>query len=174
MKTVLKIVGGLVAVVVILGVSLFFMGGNEINVTESKVINKSPEELYAKVGDYNTWASWSPWAKLDPKMKSTVTSTPGTVGHKNTWSGNDEVGEGMQEIVSLVPNKNITMALEFIKPAPSKSKVTWDFEAVEGGTKVTWHTEGPIEGMGRVFNALMDFDAQISKSFKDGLENLSK
>lgn len=174
MKTLFKILASCIVGLVLIGGVLYFMGSEKVDVTESVTIMKSQEELYKTVGDFNTWSKWSPWAEKDPSMKTEFTGTPLTVGHKNSWTGNDEVGEGMQQIKSLQVNKELVMDLEFFKPAPSKSIVVWNFEPVEGGTKVTWHTEGPISGMGRVFDALMDFNSGISVDFKKGLDNLSK
>ena len=34
-------------------------------------INAAPEKIFANVNDFHAWENWSPWAKLDPAMKTT-------------------------------------------------------------------------------------------------------
>lgn len=37
-------------------------------------INAQPEKIFTLVNDYHSWASWSPWEKLDPAMKKLLTA----------------------------------------------------------------------------------------------------
>ena len=171
---ILGILVGTVATILLTVIASFFIGSKEINVKESLVINKPISEVYAIVGDFKTWKSWSPWMEKDPNIVIEITGKPGRVNHFYSWSGNDEVGEGNQKIMEIKPNKYLNVKLTFTKPIQSESKVEWFFEEVEGGTKATWATQSDNDFMGRVFDVFMDFNGEISKDFKKGLKNISE
>lgn len=37
-------------------------------------MNAQPEKIFTLINDYHSWASWSPWEKLDPAMKKLLTA----------------------------------------------------------------------------------------------------
>ena len=40
------------------------------HVQRSAMIAASPGAIYPKIADFHQWETWSPWEKLDPKMKN--------------------------------------------------------------------------------------------------------
>lgn len=168
-----KIVLGLVAIIVVLGVVVTLQPAS-YHVERSLVVPGSPEVAYAVVNNLHQWSRWSPWEKLDPKMKKTLEGPESGVGSKYTWSGNDDVGEGNMLITAVTPNKKVQMDLNFLKPFESASKTDFTLEAADGGTKVTWGMDGQNDFMGKAFGLVMDFDKQVGGDFEEGLANLSK
>ena len=99
-----KIVFILLAVLV-LGVIAMMTIKKEITVDRSITINAPREKISEQIRYFKQFVKWSPWAKLDPAMKMEFFGEDGTVGAKYTWSGNDEVGTGSQELMEVTDQK---------------------------------------------------------------------
>ncbi|MDC3958356.1 SRPBCC family protein [Polyangium jinanense] len=130
--------------------------------------------VFTKVKDFRTWEAWSPWAKLDPNMKTTFTGNQGEVGAGYAWEGNDEVGAGRMTIAAIKPNERVDIKLEFLKPFESKTENGFAVEAAGKETKITWFMSGENDFVGKAFCLFMDMDAMIGKDFENGLANLKK
>jgi hypothetical protein len=114
---------------------------------------------------------WSPWAELDPNMTENMEGEDGTIGAKHSWSGNDEVGEGNQEI-TLIEDNRIETVVNFIRPFESTAYAFFDLEEVESSVKVTW---GFTSKMSRPFNVIglfMNISAAVGKDYEKGLSKL--
>ena len=144
------------------------------HVERSATISATPEVVYAQVSDFHKWNAWSPWDKLDPKMKTTFEGTQGTVGASYAWVGNDDVGEGKMTLTTVDPNKRIEINLQFIKPFESSAKNGFSFESAGKETKVTWFMDGTNNFMSKAMCLVMDMDKMIGKDFEKGLADLKK
>ncbi|HRI66721.1 MAG TPA: SRPBCC family protein [Polyangium sp.] len=144
------------------------------HVERSTTISATPEVVYGNVADFHKWEAWSPWEKLDPKMKKTYDGTQGSVGASYAWNGNDDVGEGKMTILSVEPNKRIDIDLHFIRPFEDNPKNGFVFDATGKETKVTWKMDGKNGFMGKVMSLFMDMDKMIGKDFEKGLADLKK
>lgn len=145
------------------------------HVERSLAVQAPPEVVHGIVADLNRFASYSPWQKLDPQMKTTV-STPSTgVGASYAWdSAKDEAGAGSMTIAAVEPNTKVVQDLKFLKPFESQAKVTFTTVAEGTGTKVTWAMDGDNNFMGKLMGLFMNMDAMIGKDFEEGLQNLSR
>src|SRR5213592_2046623 len=103
-------------------------------VSRSKTIAAPPLSVYPLVADFHQWEKWSPWAKLDPAMKTTYAGPVAAAGSSYGWSGNDKVGEGKMTIVEARPGELIRLRLEFVKPFASTSSTAFTFAPKAGGT----------------------------------------
>ena len=45
-------------------------------VERSVIIEETPSRAYDVICNLKRWNEWSPWARLDPSMKTTFTGTP--------------------------------------------------------------------------------------------------
>lgn len=61
-------------------------------------ISAPPEKVFAHLNDFHAWDAWSPWAKLDPAMKTTYGGPASGPGATYEWTGNSDVGTGRMEI----------------------------------------------------------------------------
>ncbi len=157
---------GLIAVILLIPVFL----KSSFSIERSVVMANAPSEIFAVVGNYETWNRWSVWAIKDPNQTTKISGTPGQVGHMQEWDGKIN-GKGKQTIVSLVKDKEIVFDLEFIDPNPMKSEAKMTFSPVEGGTKVTWSNSGSLEyPVGRYFGPFLD--GMVGPDFEEGLNNL--
>lgn len=173
-----KVILGALAllVFVVLGVLIAAsMQPEEYRVERSVVIEAPPEEVYQVMADFERYGEWSPWEKLDPNLKKTVTGKPGEVGTRYTWEGNDQVGQGSMTVTGAVPNERVDIKLEFLKPFEATSTTAWVLTPEGEGTRMTWSMEGRNEGlMPKVFALFMDMEQMIGKDFEEGLANLKR
>ncbi len=144
------------------------------HVERSATISATPEVVYGHVSDFNKWGAWSPWSKLDPKMKITYGGTQGSVGATYAWVGNDDVGSGKMTMTGLDPSKRIDIKLEFFKPFESLAKNGFTFESAGKETKVTWFMDGTNDFMGKAFSLFMNMDKMIGADFEKGLADMKK
>lgn len=141
-------------------------------VERSATIGAPPDLVYAQVADFGRWSEWSPWAKLDPGMKTTLTGTAATPGHAYAWTGNDKVGEGRMTITELEPGRQVSIRLEFLKPFASTSATRFSFAPDGSGTRVGWKMSGTNGFVEKAFCIFMDMDKMIGGDFEKGLGQL--
>jgi uncharacterized protein YndB with AHSA1/START domain len=141
-------------------------------VERSVFVAASPERLFGEVADFHRWDAWSPWAKLDPGMKTTFDGSPGAVGSKYAWTGNGKVGEGRMTVVELRPPRQVVIRLEFLKPFEATNQTVFDFADEQGGTRVAWIMTGPMTFVSKAMCLVKDMDAMIGPDFEKGLTAL--
>ncbi len=168
----LKVLLGIIVFIVLAFLILAAFAPSKMVLSESKVINASPDIIYNVVNDLSARGQWDPWSNMDPSMTTTFESdnTSG-VGAKYSWSG-EQVGTGSQEILEVKENEYIKSKLLF-EGFDGENFAEWNFESAEGGTKTTWSFDGAESGYPmKIFNMLMK--GQLSESYKTGLDNLAK
>ncbi|MEZ4941300.1 MAG: SRPBCC family protein [Saprospiraceae bacterium] len=167
LKILLYLLLGLVGLVVLLGL----FARKDYHIERSIEIDAPKALIYEHVRFFKNFESWSPWAKLDPAMKTTITGTDGEPGATYSWKGNDDVGAGQQIITAMTADR-IDMEVRFTEPFESTSPTYLIFEANEAKTKVTWafdmHVAFPWNGLAM----FTDMDAAIGKDYEQGLENM--
>jgi len=164
-----KILIGIVAVVALFLLVGFLMPG-QVHVERSVVIDAPPAKVFPYLCDFEANQKWSPWAERDLDMKTEVAGTPCTVGHSNSWSGNDEVGTGTQTITAIDPDKKVDVDLDFGEQGLAKAFMT---VVPEGdGSKVTWgfDTDMGMNPIARWFGLFMD--GMVGADYQRGLDKL--
>ncbi len=165
----------LVLVLLVAGVLVYAaFRPDTMHVTRSATLAAPPSEVFAVVNDYRRWNEWSPWAKLDTEMKTTLEGPPTGVGAVYKWSGNSQVGEGSISIVESVPAERIGMKLSFVRPFPGDSDVQFTFAPEGDGTKVTWAMQSPQPYFAKLVGLFMDCEKMCGDQFLEGLANLKR
>ena len=92
MKKVLYVIGGLIAIYLI----LCLFGPSTVKVERSIDINAPKELVQKQLSDLKFFHdAWSPWSERDSAMKTTYTGEPGQPGSTYAWeSDKDDVGKG--------------------------------------------------------------------------------
>jgi len=139
-------------------------------VERSATVNAPPAVVYGLVSDFHQWEGWSPWAKLDPKMK-TIYSGAG-VGGSYAWEGDDKVGSGKMTFTDLKANELVGITLEFITPFAATNRTEFHFAPEGAGTKVSWAMSGKNNFMAKAFSLVMSMDQMIGKDFEKGLAGM--
>lgn len=166
MKKIVFILLGVLVVGIVAMVSI----KKEIVVTRSITIQAPSEKISYQVRNFKEFVKWSPWAKLDPEMKKEFFGEDGTVGAKYTWTGNEEVGTGSQELVE-VSKETVKTKLIFTAPWESESDIFFNFSEKDQVTEVTWGYIGEMPFMMTLF---VDMDAMLGEKYEEGLKSLKK
>ena len=173
----MKFLRTLLIIVVVLAVIIGILSAiapTKMSASRSIVINAPKEVVWNNASRFDNITKWSPWAKLDPNMKTSMEGTDGTVGAKASWDGNKDVGAGSQTFTKLEPMNEADQHLEFIRPFKGQADANMTLADTTGGVLVTW---GFISTMPRPFNVMglfMDPSEAIGKDYEKGLNNLKE
>lgn len=111
----------------------------KMNVAESILIQKNSTEIFNLLNDFSNWNSWSPWNILEKEIKSNVTDG----GKYYDWIG-ELSGSGNMKILSEIPDKELKIDLNFIKPFKSNAKITFILEEKGENTQVSWKMDSSL------------------------------
>jgi hypothetical protein len=141
-------------------------------VQRSASIGAPAEVVFCYLNDFHQWPQWSPFEKLDPKLKRTYEGASSGVGAVYSWSGNSKAGQGRMTIKESTPHQRIAIDLRFDKPMKSTSVSAFDIAPAADGVAVTWSMSGDNTLMGKAFSLVVDMDKLLGKDFEQGLANL--
>jgi hypothetical protein len=142
------------------------------HVERSATLNVPALAAFNLVNDFHKRDAWSPWAKLDPNMKTSYEGAPAGNGAVYSWTGNSDVGEGRMTITDSKPGEMIKIKLEFIKPFAATNATVFAFRPQGNQTAVTWTMDGDNNFMGKAFGLFMNMDKMVGKDFEKGLAQM--
>ena len=162
-----------VAVILVVLVIAISMQPATYLVTRSTTIAAPPEKVFPLVNDFHQWDNWSPWAKLDPSMKTTFEGPPAGPGAIYSWTGNDKVGSGKMTITDSHPTNAVSIRLEFIKPFASVTKTDFQMTPAGQGTAVQWTMAGDNNFVSKAMCLFLGgMDKMIGPDFDRGLTQM--
>jgi len=171
MEVAIYVIVIILVVIIILGL----IAPKNLAVNRSIIINKSRSETFQYLKLIKNQDHWSPWKNKDPNMEQSYVGTDGEVGFVSKWKGNKDVGEGEQEILSIIENESINSQLRFFKPWKSESIGHFELGKVdEEHTLVTWGFSGKNKFPFNIFMLFMNMDKTLGKDFEDGLVSLKE
>ena len=144
----------------------------DFRITRTATIAAPPAAVFAQVNDFHKWEAWSPWAKLDPTMKTTYDGPAEGSGTGYAWAGNSEVGEGRMTITESHPNDLVRIKLEFRKPIAATNTTEFTFKPEGNQTAVNWTMTGTNNFMGKAFDLVMNMDKMVGADFEKGLAQM--
>ncbi len=163
-------------VIIVVGVGIFAvvvaMQPGHYRVERSATMNAPPVVVFNQVNDFHKWDAWSPWAKLDPNMKTTHEGAPSGTGAVYSWVGNSDVGEGKMTINDSKPGELVKIKLEFIKPFAASSDTVFTFKPQGNQTAVTWTMDGENNFVGKAMCLFMNMDKMVGGDFEKGLAQM--
>ncbi len=168
LKKVMIALGLFAALIGILAVTVA-MQPAEFSIVRGTTIAAPPATVFGLVNDFHQWEKWSPWAKLDPAMKTTFEGSESGAGAVYTWTGNSDVGEGKMIILESRAPEQVGIQLEFIKPMAATNTSEFSFKPEGDGTTVTWTMAGKNNFVGKAFCLFVDMDAMVGADFEKGL-----
>jgi hypothetical protein len=166
LKTILIVVVILIAIPFIIAIFV----AKDYSIQREVVINEPKKEVFNYVKHIKNQDEYNVWTMADPNMKKTYSGTDGTVGFVYSWNGNDQVGEGEQELISIKEGERVDMELRFKRPFESKGYAFMETENANGGTKVTWGMKGHNPYPMNFMNIFMG--STIGSALEDGLTNM--
>ena len=171
MKTVAKLLVGVVAIVVVL-VIVIAVQPSEFHVARTVSVAAPAPVVFAQVNDFHKWSAWSPWAKMDPAMKQAYEGAPSGTGAVYTWVGNHDVGEGRMTITESRPSDLIRIKLEFFKPFAGVSTAEFTFKPDGQQTLVAWSMTGRATFVTKAVQLFLNVDKMIGDNFESGLARI--
>jgi uncharacterized protein YndB with AHSA1/START domain len=145
---------------------------DSFRVSRSLEISAPPEKIYSILSDFRRSPEWSPYEKLDPDMKRTLSGVATGKGAVYEWDGDSNAGAGRMEIAEAVPGQSITLKLDFKRPFEASNTVEYKLEPNGTATRVSWDMHGPMPFISKVMCVFVDLDKMIGKDFEVGLANL--
>ena len=169
-----KVLIGIAALVAILLV-VVATRPDTYHVERSTKIDAPADAIFAEVSDFQAFPAWSPWAKRDPAMKTTVSTPSAGVGATYAWEGNKQVGRGKMTLTESQTPTHTKERLEFLEPFPSVADTGFNIKPEgAGAATVTWYMDGRANFMGKAMSLVMNMDKMIGKDFEEGLANLKR
>jgi uncharacterized protein YndB with AHSA1/START domain len=112
-------------------------------ITREIVIDRPRQEVFSYIKFLKNQEKYSKWVMMDPNMKKEYRGTDGTVGFVYAWNGNNQAGEGEQEIKSIQEGEKLDLEIRFKRPFEGVTKTSFITEAVPANqTKVIWGMSG--------------------------------
>lgn len=172
-----KLLIALVVLVVVLVAAVAitsFATGTDFTVSREVTINKPRAEIFSYIKFLKNQNDWGPWFKREPTMQQHFRGTDGTVGFVSHWIGTkDDVGEGEQEIKTLVENERMDTEVRFKRPFESTAQGSIALApAGDASTKVKWTISGAMPRPMNLFLLVMDMDKAMGADIDEGLGNL--
>jgi uncharacterized protein YndB with AHSA1/START domain len=167
----LKAFAALVAVVVV------FLGyvstrKGEYRYERSGLIAAPAEKIYPYLSDLKKGALWNPYDQKDPGMKRSYGGSDGQVGSFVEFSGNQEVGSGRLELMSLAPNQKVEIRLTMTSPMKADNRVIYTLTPEGKGTRFSWAMEGDGGFMSKLVTLFIDCEKMVAGDFEKGIANL--
>lgn len=147
---------------------------NDFVVGRSARIKAPAEAIFPLINDFRRWPSWSPYEKLDPEMKRTLSGAEIGKGAAYAWQGNSKAGVGRMEITNSVPSSLVALKLDFEKPFRANNTVDFTLTPSGEDTTVTWAMRGGRPFIAKLMGLFMNFDTLIGRDFEAGLANLKR
>jgi hypothetical protein len=132
-------------------------------------IQAPAQKVFPLINDFHNWPQWSPWEKLDPAMKRSISGAPSGKGAIYEWEGNSKAGKGRMEIVDSNAPASTGIKLDFEKPFRASNRTEFLLAPQNGGTHVTWTMTGPSAFVMRLMGIFTNMDNLIGKDFEAGL-----
>jgi effector-binding domain-containing protein len=167
LKIILSIVGGLLALWMLLGL----FAKKDYLIERSTEIDAPREIVHEQISFFKNLKNWSPWHVYDPNMKTSIEGTDGAPGAKYIWSGNDEVGSGHQLIKAITANR---VDVEVMLNDFSTSPAYFQLEEMGKKTKITWGMNMHVPFPWNAFSMLTDVNSFVGKDYENGLANLKR
>ncbi|MEO5844104.1 MAG: SRPBCC family protein [Caldimonas sp.] len=168
-----KTIGIVVAVLIAAVLAFAATRPDDFSVRRSIAIKAEPAKIYPLIVDFRHWPTWSPWEKLDPAMKRTLSGPPGRAGAIYEWDGSSKVGAGRMEVKDAVPPSKVLIQLDFLRPFEAHNVADFTLaRRADMSTEVTWQMRGPAPFVSKLMGVFVDMDKMIGKDFETGLANL--
>jgi len=143
----LEIVAIIAAIAVVLIVAVLIYAATKpaiFRIQRAASIKAPPEKIFALLNDFHLWPSWSPWEKMDPDMKRTLSGASSGKGAVYAWEGNSKVGQGRMEIIDASPPSRLAIKLDFLRPFEAHNMVEFTLGTSGDATNVIWAMNGPL------------------------------
>lgn len=170
MRTLRYLVLALLAIFVVVAIVGFFLP-SKVHLERSIEINRDKQTIFKVINSYGNFNKWSPWYDLDVNAQYDVTGPKSGIGSAISWSGNEKVGNGSNEIIESVQDSHIKNIMYFgNSDAPAYSIIS--LKQIGKNTTVTWAFENDF-GYNVFFRYFgLVIEDMIAPDYERGLKKL--
>ena len=166
MNMIFKIIIGAAGLIALLLVVALFIK-KEYTIQREITINKPKREVFTYIKHLKNQEHYSKWVMADPNMKKEYHGTDGTIGFVYAWDGNDQAGQGEQEIKQIIEGERLDLEIRFIRPFAGVAQTPFTVEALsENQTRVKWGMRGgnpyPLNLMHLIIDKVLGADLEVS------------
>jgi hypothetical protein len=151
-----KLVVGLAAVVGIVATVIARQPSSFV-MERSAAIEAPADLIYGHIENLRAWEAWSPFAKMDPEMKTAYEGPVAGVGAAMSWEG-PEIGKDRMIISAVRPDQEVDIRLEFLAPMEATNRALFTLAPKGEATQVTWRMEGTNRFVGKAISLVVDMD----------------
>ena len=165
MKYIWILIGFLIAIFGFAGVVL----PDRFIVEHSVIVNQTRFVVFNKIRLLKSHKEWNPLLKKDLSIVYDYKGTDGTEGFITHWSGNNQVGEGEQQIMKIIEGERIDYEIRL--KSPRKTTLYSSLATTEEGdlkTKVTWTMEGHLSFPYNVIFKIFKKQEKLKFDFEEG------
>jgi len=166
-KKIALVIGALVALLLV----VIALQPSTFAIERSAEIEAPPDIVFAHLDGARALDVWSPWVKMDPKVKLTHEGPESGVGSSESWEG-PEMGAGRLTVTSVQPDQQVELKLEFTKPMAATHVARFTLTPTTDATRVTWRMEGTNNFVGKAASLVMNMDVMVGGTFERGLADL--
>ena len=161
----------LLALLAVIGLSVYVATQkSEFEVEKSRFIKAQKSVVFSYVNDYRNWEDFGAWKDEDPNMVFTYADTTIGKGAYYSWKGSS--GEGKTTTIFEKENDSIAQKVTF---SGNEANSYLTFKDTTGGTKITWHSEGNLGFMAKVYATFKGgAEKMIGEMYSKTLEKLDK
>jgi hypothetical protein len=168
---ILKMILGLVVVIALFLLVASFQP-ETFAISRSIMVSAAPQACFDQVNNFHNWEAWSPWAKLDPAMKTDYGGPASGEGASYSWDGAGKVGAGRMAITKSRPSQLIDIQLDFLRPMKTTNLTEFTFTPQGQETQVTWTMSGHKNLVAKAFDMIMNMDKLVGPDFEKGLAGI--
>jgi hypothetical protein len=156
-----------VAIIIAIPLIIALFVKKDYKVEREIIINKPRHEVFNYIKFLKNQENYNKWVMMDPNLKKDFRGTDGTVGFVFAWKGNNQAGEGEQEIKSIREGERLDLEIRFIRPFEGQASTPFTTQSVsENETRVTWGMMGkskyPMNLTNLFIDRLLGKDLEIS------------
>jgi effector-binding domain-containing protein len=170
---IIKFIGlGLLVLIILLVIVAFLLPRN-VRIQRSITMKSDQEIVFEQINTLRNWEQWSPWHKIDPKMKLVYGDIPSGKDAFYSWSSEERaVGKGKLTITKSVPYDTINVTMDFMEQGISSGG--YNLKKVDSLVRLTWWMEADMGNnpIGRIMGLFLD--KIVGKDFDKGLKNLKE
>ncbi len=138
------------------------------------LIKAPPERIFPYLSHFKLGNEWSPYAKIDPKMKVTFSGPETGQGARMDFEGNSDVGTGSLELLRMTANSEVEIQLTMLKPFKGINIVRYQLAPEGNSTRFTWSMAGELGFVGKLVGIFIDCEKKIGEQFEKGIQNLKE
>jgi len=160
----------LIVTATIIGIG--FILPSDLYVQKKIVINAPVEMVFDQINNLHMWERWSPWHKIDPKMKLQYIGSGIGEGAGYTWqSKHKSVGNGSLTILTAKPYEYINTSMEF--DGQNTATANFRFLYQNNQTMLSWDMKANIGNNPLIHWMGLLMRRSVSDAYDRGLSDIS-